>query len=108
MEQQKGFIGMIFDTSFSEFVTTRVIKVLLVLAMIVNALFVLAMIIFNFANQGFLVGLLVLILSPLIYLIMMLVSRIYLEILIVIFRIADELRSIRIAQGGAEPEKFEE
>jgi len=107
MEQQKGFIGMIFDTSFSEFVTTRVIKVLLVLAMIVNAIMVIVMIVTGFSG-GFWQGLIILILSPLIYLIMMLVSRIYLELLIVVFRIADELRSIRIAQGGADPEKFEE
>ncbi len=107
MENQKGFVGMIFDSSFSEFVTTRVIKVLLYLAMIVNAIWTIVIIVGGF-SQGVLAGIIALILSPLIYIILMLIARIYLELLIVVFRIADELKSIRIKLGGVPAEKLEE
>jgi len=107
MENQKGFVGMIFDASFSEFVTTRVIKVLLYLAMVVNALWTIGIIVMGF-KSGVGAGIIALIISPLIYIILMLVARIYLELLIVIFRIADELKSIRIKLGGVPAEKLEE
>ena len=107
MENQKGFVGMIFDSSFSEFVTTRVIKILLYLAMIVNALWTIGIIVMGF-KSGVGAGIIALILSPLIYIILMLVARIYLELLIVVFRIADELKSIRIKLGGVPAEKLEE
>ena len=36
--QDKGFLGTLFDFSFSEFITTKVIKFILGLAMVVNAI----------------------------------------------------------------------
>ncbi|MEA1927489.1 MAG: DUF4282 domain-containing protein [Candidatus Auribacterota bacterium] len=101
--QDKGFLGIIFDFSFTEFVTTRVIKVLLGLAMVVNFILTIAMIIGAW-QAGWLGGVVVLILSPLIFLIMMLFSRIYLELIIVIFRIAENLIAIREKLGAPEIE----
>ena len=101
--QDLGFIGTIFDFSFTEFVTTKVIKFLLGLALIVNAIFTIGVIVGAF-QVGLLGGIVVLILSPLIYLIMMLISRIYLELIIVIFRIAENLIAIRDKLGAPEIE----
>jgi len=101
--QDKGFLGTLFDFSFSEFITTKVIKVLLGLAMIANAIITIAMIVGAF-QAGWLGGILVIILSPLIYLVLMLFSRIYLELIIVIFRIAENLMAIREKLGAKEIE----
>jgi sensor histidine kinase YesM len=99
----KGFIGTMFDFSFSEFITTKVIKVLLALALVVNAIITIVIIVGAF-KEGVLAGIVVLILSPIIYLVMMLFSRIYLELIIVIFRIAENLIAIREKLGAREIE----
>lgn len=99
--QDKGFLGTLFDFSFSEFITTKVIKFLLALALVVNAIFTIVFIIGAF-RVGWLGGVIVLILSPLLYLVLMLFSRIYLELIIVIFRIAENLIAIREKLGAQE------
>ncbi len=93
--QEKGFLRTIFDFSFSDFVTTKVIKFLLGLAMVGVGIWVIVMIITGFASESWWMGLIFLILSPVIYLVMMLLARIYLELIIVIFRIAENLNTIR-------------
>jgi sensor histidine kinase YesM len=101
--QYKGFLGTLFDFSFSEFITTKVIKFILGLAMVVNAILTIVFIVGAF-QTGWLGGIIVLILSPLLYLIMMLISRIYLELIIVIFRIAENLIAIRDKLGAPDIE----
>ena len=101
--QDKGFLGTLFDFSFSEFITTKVIKFILGLAMVVNAILTIVFIVGAF-QTGWLGGIIVLILSPLLYLIMMLISRIYLELIIVIFRIAENLIAIRDKLGAPDIE----
>jgi hypothetical protein len=104
--EEKGFLATIFDFSFSEFVTTKVIKFLLGLAMVGVGIWVIVMIITGFASDAWWMGLIFLILSPVIYLILMLLARIYLELIIVIFRIAEDLNKIRESltsgQGGGD------
>ena len=92
--EEKGFIRTMFDFSFSQFVTTKVIKFLLVIAMILAAIIAISVIVSGFVAAWW-KGLIVLILSPVIYLLIMLVFRIYLELIIVIFRIAENLVSIK-------------
>jgi fatty acid desaturase len=93
MNQQRGFLGALFDISFSELITTRVIKVLFVLAIIGAAVLVVTQIIGAFLySVG--VGVLVLLISPLVFTLYVTVARIYLEVLIVIFRISDDVKRI--------------
>ena len=103
--EEKGFLGTIFDFSFTEFVTTKVIKFLLALAMVVNVIVTIFWIVGGF-NISTLTGILFIILSPVVYLILMLFARIYLELIIVIFRIAENLIKIRNSlssqSGGGE------
>ena len=91
--EEKGMIGTIFDFSFDRFVTTKVIKILLGLAMLFNAVATIGIIVKGFGASAW-AGILSLILSPVIYLIMMLVARIYLELIIVAFRIVEHLSGI--------------
>ena len=86
--EEKGLCGLLFDLSFSEFVTTRVIKVLFVVGIVFSALGALAMIGAGFA-AGAGRGILMLVLSPLVFLLYALVVRGWGELIIVVFRIAE-------------------
>ena len=98
MNQQRGFFGALFDISFSELITTRVIKVLFVLGIICAAVLLLTQIIGAFMySVG--IGVLVLLLSPIVFTLYVIVARIYLEVLIVIFRIADDVKRIADKQA---------
>lgn len=85
---EKGFLGSLFDLSFTQFITTRVIKVLFILAIIFSALAALFMIVSGFAG-GALTGIVLLIVSPILFLVYVILARVWLELIIVIFRIAE-------------------
>ena len=94
---EKGFLGSLFDLSFTEFITTRVIKVLFILAIIVAAIVAFVMIVSAFA-AGALSGIVVLIISPILFLLCVILARVWLELIIVIFRIAENTG--RLAEQG--------
>ncbi len=87
MSIKKSF-ELLFDLSFSEFITTRVIKVLFLAGIIVAALTTVGLIISGFA-AGINAGVVVLIFSPVIFILYVLAARIWCEIIIVLFRIAE-------------------
>ena len=89
MNEKKGFFGSLFDLSFSEFVTTKIIKFLFVLAIIGSAIGALIVVIIGFASGSVTAGILLLLLSPVVFIVYVLLSRIWLELIIVIFRIAE-------------------
>jgi hypothetical protein len=91
----KGFLGSLFDFRFTSFVTPTVVKVLYVLIMIVLGLTAL-----GFAVSAFevnkMAGIFVLIVvAPLFFLVSLALYRIVLELFVVIFQIAADLRTIR-------------
>lgn len=102
MSEYKGFFGALFDLSFSEFVTTRLIKLLFMIAIAASALCALVMIIYGFSFGGGTVGFLSLILAPIIFFIDVLLARIWLELIIVVFRIAENTSEIA-RQGRTTP-----
>jgi hypothetical protein len=86
--QAKGFLGALFDFSFTTFLTTKIIKLLYIISMIGAAAIALGMIVAGFGvNSG--VGLLALILSPVAFLLVVAYSRIALELVMVFFRIEE-------------------
>jgi hypothetical protein len=91
--QAKGFLGALFDFSFSSFVTARLIRVLYVLGLILAGIGALAMIITGL-TQSFLQGVLMLIVAPLFFLLAAMYLRVVLELLIVVFRIAENVERI--------------
>jgi len=94
---EKGFLGSLFDLSFTEFITTRVIKVLFILAIIFSAIEAVLMIVWGFGG-GALTGILLLIISPIVFLVFVILARVWLELVIVIFRIAENTG--RLAERG--------
>ena len=98
----QGFLGSIFDLSFVEFITIRIIKLLFILGIIFAAIGTLLLIVTGFSN-GIGAGILSLILSPLIFLVYVLLARIWCEMIIVLFRIAENTGRLvdRGSQGTA-------
>jgi hypothetical protein len=84
----QGFLGSIFDFSFTEFITIRIIKFLFILGIIFAAIGTLVLIVTGFSN-GIGAGILSLVLSPLIFLIYVLLARVWCEMILVVFRIAE-------------------
>ena len=104
---EKGFIGSLFDFSFSSLVTPKIIKVLYVLFTIWTALVGLIILVIGFRTGGVAGGLFTLIIVEPIFLLLTLgVYRVVLEAFMVIFRIHEETKKIRERtpeEPGAEP-----
>ncbi len=100
--ENRGFFGSLFDLSFTEFVTTRVIKFLYVLSIIAAGLMALATVIGGFAG-GAAGGLLALVISPVVFLLSVLMARVWLEVIIVLFRIAENTGRL-VEQGKQHPQ----
>lgn len=88
MTNSTGFVNSLFDLSFKEMITTKIIRVLYVIGIVFAAVIALGFIVKSFAS-GFFLGLLVLILSPVIFLLYVIFFRVWCEILLILFRIAE-------------------
>ena len=97
---EKGFFAALFDFSFSSMITVKIVKLLYVLALAGAAIWTLIFIAAAFADSGG-TGVVVLILSPGIFLIFAIFSRVYLELIIVLFKIADNTSVMAAASTTA-------
>ncbi|MEI6634430.1 MAG: DUF4282 domain-containing protein [Chlamydiota bacterium] len=95
--QDNGSIGMLFDLSFTEFVTTRIIKILFIIGVAFAAIWAFVLIVGGF-NAGAGRGILFLIVSPVVFLLFVLIARIWCELIIVVFRIAEN--TSRLVEQG--------
>lgn len=95
LAEPKGFLGALFDFSFTSFVTPKVVKVLYILIVVVVGLSAVGFALSVLAtNVG--LGLLVLLVgAPLYFLVVTALYRITLEFFMVIFRMAQDIRAIR-------------
>jgi Domain of unknown function (DUF4282)/zinc-ribbon domain len=92
-----GFLSALFDFSFTTFVTTKLIKVLYALCIIVAACYALFFILAGFARSG-LFGVLALVGSVILFFAIVIYSRVCMEVIIVIFRGAEHLSEL-VRQG---------
>jgi Domain of unknown function (DUF4282) len=91
----KSFFGALFDFSFTSFVTTRIIKVLYALILVLTVLTALFYTVIVFRVSAGL-GLAMLIVGdPLFIIIVMAFWRLVLEAFVVVFRIAEDIRALR-------------
>ncbi len=93
--EPKGFLGALFDFSFTSFVTPKVVKVLYVLIVVVVGLSAVGFALSVLAtNVG--LGLIVLLIgAPLYFLVVTALYRITLEFFMVVYRMAQDIRAIR-------------
>lgn len=94
-----GFFAALFDLSFSKFVTTRIVTILYVLAILV-AFFAAVFGVFTAFSTGLLQGIIGLVFAPVALVVYITIVRIWLEFVIVVFRIADHARQIADNTGG--------
>ncbi len=78
----------LLDFRFTKFITVKIIQVLYLVGIAVTALYIFAGVIGAF-QMGAVYGMFALIMSPLVFLLSVLILRVYLEIIAVIFRIAE-------------------
>ena len=103
MESNTGFFGGLFDFSFSQFVTVKVVKVVYFLLILFSAIFVLTMIVSSFAQSGG-AGVISLILSPIVFLLSVLCARIWMELVVVLFRIGENTtRLVELGKDKTQP-----
>lgn len=76
------------------------IKVLFILAIIVSAIVAVVMIVSGFVS-GALSGIVLLIISPILFLVYVILARVWLELIIVIFRIAENTGRLAEQSPGA-------
>jgi hypothetical protein len=90
--EDKGFFGALFDMSFSEFVTLKFIRILYIILLVIIAIGLVIAIITGFISMftdSFLAGLMAIIVAPIGAIISVVLTRIWLEVLVVVFRIAE-------------------
>ncbi len=93
-----SFTQKMFDFSFSDFIAPSVIKVLYVLALIAFAIQYVIAVVSGFAS-GFGYGLLALVVGALVLAILAILARVYLEVIMVFFRMLGLLQGIAKAKG---------
>lgn len=93
MSDKTGFFKTLMDFSFSALIAPKVVKFLYVVCIIACAFASLSVVITGFATS-IASGFLLLIFSPVFFVLMVIMARIYLEIIIVIFRIAEDIQQI--------------
>ena len=90
--EQKNFIQKIFDFSFSEFVTPQIVSILYIISLVLIGLGLLVSCIVTF-TQSILGGIVFLFIGiPIGGALSIIFTRVYYEILIVIFKLYEELR----------------
>ncbi len=101
MEESRSFLSSLFDVSFSQFIITSLIKVLFILGIIVSVIYAVALIAGGFSNSVS-TGILALIFSPIAFLLMVIVIRVWLELILIVFRIEENTRGLRKEESGNE------
>src|ERR1700722_16468619 len=93
---EKGFLGSLFDFSFTSLVTPKIIRILYILFTIWTALIALIILVIGFKTGGVAGGLFPLIIvEPIFVLLTLGIYRVVLELFMVVFRIYEETKKIR-------------
>ena len=93
-EKIKEFITSLFDFSFREFITIKILKFIYILGIFINGLIALFWICVGFSVSVGWGIVTLLILSPAIFLILTIFTRVWIEIMIIAFRIAENTKII--------------
>lgn len=101
-QQVKGFLELLFDFSFTAFLTPRIIKVLYGLGIACLVFATLFLIIVGFVFHPALGVFVLLIVAPLFFLVNLIYGRVILELIVVCFRISERMDEIA-EQGRRAP-----
>lgn len=90
----RGFFSALFDLSFSSLVTTRVIKFIYVITLIVIGLAALFFVVAAFAESAALGVLTLIVIAPVLSLLYVIYARVLLEVIIALFRLVEYNREL--------------
>lgn len=100
--EEKSFLSRLFDFSFTEFITTSVIKILFITAIVFSAIW--AIVIFVSGIQaGLASAVLSIIAAPVVFFVGVLQARVWLEIVVVLFRICENTTKMAGTEKADEP-----
>jgi Domain of unknown function (DUF4282)/Protein of unknown function (DUF2510) len=102
----RGFLGSLFDIDFTSLIISRIIKVVYVIAIVLIALEALGVIVAALASKNVGAIIAAVIIAPIAALFSLIWIRILLELVIIIFRIGEDVRRISLSpaisvDGGA-------
>ncbi|HXA59833.1 MAG TPA: DUF4282 domain-containing protein, partial [Streptosporangiaceae bacterium] len=102
--QAKGFLGSLFDFDFNNFIAPKLVKVIYIVLVIVLSIggvigAISAIGLMAAGGAAVPLGLLMLVLTPVFWLLGLMIYRVMLELMIVLFKISEDIRSIRGTSG---------
>jgi hypothetical protein len=100
---QKGFFGSLFDFSFTHYVTPKIIKIIFGLVIVVSALGALVVAIAAFAHNIVLGFFVLIIIAPLIFFVYVILYRVFLEVVMAVFTIAENTTALVGASNPSAP-----
>ena len=102
----KGWIATLFDLSFSSFLTIKIIRVLYILAIVGVALGALSVLLSSALQNGAIGVVIGLVGAVVVFFVGVLLARVYMEIIMVMFRIAENttvMAAAMTAKDSSEP-----
>lgn len=101
--EAKGLLRSLFDFGFTSLITTKIIRVVYALLVVLYSLFALGLFFTGLASGSAAGVLFALFVVPLGYLVYLILIRIWMEFLVVVFRMGDDIHAIRLG-GGMGPQ----
>ena len=101
-EEKKCFGSCLFDLSFRELITMRIIKALYVIGILIAGMAALCLIVQAF-SKGFGPGLLHVIAAPIVFIFLVIVMRVCMELVLTLFKIEENTRNLVPAQEDEAP-----
>ncbi|MCW2941004.1 MAG: hypothetical protein JWN00_3989 [Actinomycetia bacterium] len=103
--QAKGFLGSLFDFDFNNFIAPKLVKAIYIVLVVVLSIggvigAIAAISLMASGGAAVILGLLLLVLTPVLWLLGLMIYRVMLELMIVLFKISEDLRSIRGTSGA--------
>jgi hypothetical protein len=92
---RQGFFNALMDTRFNSLITPSLIRVLYIIAIILIGLLMIGMVIAGFAESAG-SGIILLILAPILGLLYLIGTRVWLELAIVLFKIRDAAEEVAV------------
>ncbi len=94
MKDPKDFLPALFDLSFSQFITVKIVKILFIIAIVLAAIMAIMVLVSGLASGSVVGGLIGIVLTPIAFLLYVLGARIWLELILVVFRIAENTQKM--------------
>ena len=94
-ENPKGVLAALFDFSFKQFITGQIIRILYFLSVLMAALGYLMFVIGSFQVSAGVGAMMMLFVGPIMFLVWVIYARVILELMMVIFRISEDVSGVR-------------